>query len=281
MKAVSIRMEGISGALSTAKPACSTEPLCRRLMPPISRSTALPSFMLSLICAVVDRSSSTLASCLSWFFTFTPPIRSAWFSLLASQRAAVEVAPFSDSTKTDEPRAVGWMKASAWIETNRSACTLRAFSTRMPSGTKKSASRVSMTRMLGCSSSLVFRRLAMASTTSFSRLPRLPMAPGSSPPWPGSSAMVIMRTTFWPGRGRASGRCSGRISGAGGTMLATGGAMATGGLPLSGRGSAGGGVCVSDIKGLAGSLDQSPFSIICAIRSGSRTGYRSKIKRWL
>jgi len=61
---------------------------------------------------------------------------SALFWSFASQRAAVEVAPFSDSTKTEEPRAVGTVKASAWIETNRSACTLRAFSTRVPSGTK-------------------------------------------------------------------------------------------------------------------------------------------------
>ncbi len=105
-------------------------------MPPISLSTARPTFRLSLIWAVVDRSSSTEASWKSEPFMLTPPIESARFSLLASQRAAVELAPFSDSTNTDEPRAVGSMKASAWIEMNRSACTLRAFSTRVPSGTK-------------------------------------------------------------------------------------------------------------------------------------------------
>ena len=42
-------------------------------------------------------------------------------------RAAAEVAPLSDSANTDEPRAWDLMNASAWIETNRSASTLRAF----------------------------------------------------------------------------------------------------------------------------------------------------------
>ena len=49
----------MSGALSTAKPACSTRGLCKVLMRSSSRSTAEPNFRLSLICAVVDRSSST------------------------------------------------------------------------------------------------------------------------------------------------------------------------------------------------------------------------------
>ena len=35
------------------------------------------------------------------------------------------------------------------------------------------------------------RRRAMRSTMSFSRVPLGPMAPGSSPPWPGSSAMMM------------------------------------------------------------------------------------------
>jgi len=35
------------------------------------------------------------------------------------------------------------------------------------------------------------RRSARRSTTSFSWVPPGPMAPGSSPPWPGSSAMMI------------------------------------------------------------------------------------------
>ena len=42
-----------------------------------------------------------------------PPIKSAAFSLFANQRAAVELAPFSDSAKTEEPRAVGSTNASA------------------------------------------------------------------------------------------------------------------------------------------------------------------------
>jgi hypothetical protein len=53
--------------------------------------------------------------------------------------------------------------------------------------------------MLGCCSMRALSRLAIASTTSFSRLPEAPMAPGSSPPWPGSSAMVIIRVSLGGG----------------------------------------------------------------------------------
>ncbi|CFP71367.1 Uncharacterised protein [Bordetella pertussis] len=136
MKAVSTRMDGISGAFSTAKPACSTRFLCSRLIFLISSRKALPTLSESLICAVVDRSSSTLATWRSWLPRLTPPIRSAAFSLSASQRACVLDAPRSDSANTDEPLAVGLMKASAWMDTNRSARTRRAFCTRTCSGTK-------------------------------------------------------------------------------------------------------------------------------------------------
>ena len=149
--------------------------------------------MLFLICAVVERSSNTLASWRSCFLILTPPIRSAAFSRFASHLAAVEEAPFSDRTNTEEPRAVGWTKASAWMEMNRSAWTALAFWTRVPSGTKKSALRVMTTRILGCCSIFAFSRLPMARTTSFSLLPLAPMAPESSPPWPGSTTMVTIR----------------------------------------------------------------------------------------
>ena len=111
----------MSGAFSTAKLACSTCPLCSLLMPPSSPSTALPTFRLSLIDAVWERSSRVRARWPSLTPRFTPPIRSAAFSFWASQRAAVLDAPLSDSTKTELPRAVGLMKASAWMETKRSA----------------------------------------------------------------------------------------------------------------------------------------------------------------
>ena len=80
---------------------------------PISDNTDLASFKLSLICAVVERSSNTLARC--WFFVLIlmPPIKSAAFSLFANHLAAVELAPFSDSAKIEEPRAVGSTNASA------------------------------------------------------------------------------------------------------------------------------------------------------------------------
>jgi hypothetical protein len=66
----------------------------------------------------------------------TPPTLSALFSLLASQLASTLDAPRSDRTYTDEPCALGSTKASAWIETNRSALTARALVTRVTNGTK-------------------------------------------------------------------------------------------------------------------------------------------------
>ena len=76
------------------------------------------------------------------------------------------------SANTLAPRASGVMKASAWIDTNRSACTRRALRTRSCSGTKKSASRVSIARMPGRALRRSRSCSATASTTSFSRRPR-------------------------------------------------------------------------------------------------------------
>ena len=55
--------------------------------------------------------------------------------------AALDAAPWL-SANTLAPRACGVKKASACRLTNRSACTRRAFCTRICKGTKKSASRV-------------------------------------------------------------------------------------------------------------------------------------------
>ena len=86
--------------------------------------------------AVCDRSMIVRRTWSSLPSSATPPIRSASFSFLASARASSEVARLSESANTEEPRTFGRMKASAWIETNRSAFTLRAFSTRTSSGRK-------------------------------------------------------------------------------------------------------------------------------------------------
>src|SRR6478752_1356188 len=61
------------------------------------------------------------------------------------------------------------MNASAWIDTNRSAWTRRAFLTRSCSGTKKSASRVSIARIFGCALMRSRSCSAICSTTSFWR----------------------------------------------------------------------------------------------------------------
>ena len=97
-----------------------------------------------------------------------PPTRSDAFSRLAIQRAALLDAPLWLSANTEAPRASGFMNASAWIETKRSAWTRRAFLTRSCSGTKKSASRVSIARMLGLALRRSRRSIAIARTTSFS-----------------------------------------------------------------------------------------------------------------
>ncbi len=80
-------------------------------------------------------------------------------------------------------------------DTNRSALAARARWMRSRSVRNWSRSRVSTARMPG---SALMRRAsarAIASTTSFSRTPAWPVAPGSSPPWPASTAI----TTIAPG----------------------------------------------------------------------------------
>ena len=224
----------MSGALSTANPACSTCPLCSLPTRPMRVSTSLPSLMLSLICAVVLMSSM---ACSTWgsrtLPTLTPPTWSAEFSRSAIQRAAALLAPLVLSANTLAPRASGRKKASAWMLTNRSACTRRALRTRSCSGTKKSASRVIITRMPGTALSLSRSCRATASTTSFSRRPVGPTAPGSSPPWPGSSATMMRRST----RLRSSG-----VAGAGGAAGGAGVTATTGG----------GGACTTALAGVAG-----------------------------
>ena len=108
---------------------------------------------------------------------------------------------------------------------NRSACTRRALLTRSCSGTKKSASRVSMARMLGRALRRSRICSAIFSTTSFSFRPLGPMAPGSSPPWPGSSATMMSRSTRSRGRSSSPGAEAARV-GAGGARATARGADA-------------------------------------------------------
>src|SRR5438477_393671 len=104
MNAVSTRMDGMLGAFSTAKPACSTLPLWRKFTPPSSPSTARASLRLSLIWAVRRRSARVISRYRSFRLRLTPPIRSALFSFIASRWAAGLVAPCSDKANTDEQR---------------------------------------------------------------------------------------------------------------------------------------------------------------------------------
>ncbi|MCY1555258.1 hypothetical protein D9M68_918990 [compost metagenome] len=116
IKPVSTRIDGMSGDLSTMKPACSTRRLCNGVIRPILPSTLLPTFRLDDSDAVIDRSSNTPASIRSLSSRLTlpaPPIRSDWFSESASQRAVSEVAPRSDRAYTEAPKAAARGAASA------------------------------------------------------------------------------------------------------------------------------------------------------------------------
>ena len=177
----------------------------------------------------------TWASCV---LMFKPPIASARFSWPAIHLAAALVAAPWLSANTLAPRAWGLKKASAWMLMNKSACTRRAFCTRCCKGMKKSASRVNMARMgkmpwrVRTLARLMRsrKRRAICNTTSFSRVPRWPKAPGSSPPWPGSSATTTQRSDCC-GSGAASGGAAipgrlglwlapwGRVLGGGGLAL--------------------------------------------------------------
>ncbi|CAM5198498.1 hypothetical protein CDEF62S_03259 [Castellaniella defragrans] len=135
MKAVSTRIEGMSGAFRTANPARSMWFLWRSLILPISCRTWVPTLM---------ESGSAARGQVEQHFGDLPVVRAQIDAAdqvrvvfpLASQRAAELLAPCCESAQTEEPRAVRLMKASAWMDTNRSALTRRAFWTRTCSGTK-------------------------------------------------------------------------------------------------------------------------------------------------
>ena len=67
--------------------------------------------------------------------------------------------------------------------------------------------------MFGWLSISFFKRLPMLRTMSFSRVPFRPIAPGSSPPWPGSSAMRIGRPLPRGSGAEATGGGAGGLAG--------------------------------------------------------------------
>jgi hypothetical protein len=136
MKAVSTSMAGMSEVRSTAKLARSILGLW--LLPTRLRpsSTWFAASSEAFMCPLWARSRRTDDRVLSTCFRRTPPTRSEEFSLSANQRARCEEAPLSESTYTDEPRALRFSAASAWMETNMSALLARAFCARWGSGMK-------------------------------------------------------------------------------------------------------------------------------------------------
>jgi hypothetical protein len=90
--------------------------------------------------------------------------------------------------------------------------------------------------MSGSLSIAAFRRLAIASVTSFSRVPWRPRAPGSSPPCPASIATITRRSLTGGAPRRASAGCAGLPGSLGGSSRTTGssgGAGTTGAAPIS------------------------------------------------
>ena len=120
------------------------------------------------------------------------------------------------------------MKASAWIETNRSACTRRDLRTRSASGTKKSASRVRKARMSRCALMRSRSASATESTTSFSFRPvradraRVLAAMAGVDRHDHQAFDLAYRVGRWrpAHRGLASGRFGGRRRRGGGSGLA-------------------------------------------------------------
>ena len=127
-------------------------------------------------------------------------------------------------------------------------------------------------------------RCATFSTTSFSRVPAGPMAPGSSPPWPGSRATMMRRSVCRPTAG-----ARGAALGGGGAAAAEGAGAGAGGLAGSGRWP-----CCA-IKSPSGSVGWGDAASVCgaeaagasfkcsAIRASSGStdfaGYRSNTRR--
>ena len=129
-----------------------------------------------------------------WSSGRAPPTRSAAFSRSASQRAASLEAPCSDNTYTEAPVTLRSRIESACTEMNMSACARWARPMRSCSSRNSSRSRVSTACIPGSVLSALASARAMASVTSFSRVPPWPMAPGSTPPCPASTAMMTSRS---------------------------------------------------------------------------------------
>ena len=116
------------------------------------------------------------------------------FSRSASQRAASLEAPWTDSTYTEAPVMLRSAIESACTEMNMSACAARARAIRSRSTRNSSRSRVRTARIPDSALMRPASARAMASVTSFSRVPPCPMAPGSTPPCPASTAMMTSRS---------------------------------------------------------------------------------------
>ena len=118
-----------------------------------------------------------------------PPITSDLFSLAANAWASASDA-FSDNVYTEKPFVLEFLWLLACKDINKSASTLRANLTLSRKGINISLSRVRYTFIPPLFSNCRFISFAYDKTISFSCTPDIPIAPGSTPPWPASITIV-------------------------------------------------------------------------------------------
>lgn len=111
-------------------------------MRPISRNMADPSFRLSLIWAVVLMSSKARCTVASAALHVAAAHHIGGVFLVGHPAGGRAAGPTGAEREHAATLRVGRGDASAWMLVSKSACTRRALSTRVCSGTKKSASRV-------------------------------------------------------------------------------------------------------------------------------------------
>ena len=152
---------------------------------------------------------------------------------------------------------VGSRTASACTETNSIAPAAWARRMRSRKEMNWSRSRVRNARMPGSRSMRAASVLAMSSTTSFSRVPPGPIAPGSCPPCPGSMATTTVRPL-------AAGACA-ALTG----FSATG--AATSGTPTSGADDAdgGGSGAAAGVAGAASAADADATALVPPVTSNT------------
>ena len=202
----------MSGAFSTAKLACSTLPLWSLPTLAIWPRTSPPSLRLSLICAVVLMSIRVRRTVASLAWTLAPPTRSDAFSRFAIQRAALLDAPCSLSANTEAPRASG---GSERVGMDRDE-QVGLDPARLLDALVQRHEEVGVARQHRAHVRVAFRRSRRSMRDRQDDVLLVqsarPAAPGSSPPWPGSTATTTRRSIFAWAVGGSAGAAGNRAA---------------------------------------------------------------------